>query len=66
MTFGRLRVVTAALALLVMPSTCRAQPYAGIGVGAGGANVSPGTYAAGFRGALRLFGGYHLTPYLAY
>jgi hypothetical protein len=65
MTFDRLRVVTVAFALLAMPSICRAQAYVGIGVGAGGASVSAGTYAAGFRGALRLFGGYYLTPHLA-
>jgi hypothetical protein len=65
MTFSRIRVVIVAFALLVMPSICRAQPYAGIGAGVGGASVSAGSYAAGFRGALRLYGGYYVTPHLA-
>jgi hypothetical protein len=43
---------------LFFPVVCDAQVYAGATVGAGGASVPFGSTVGGFRGALRLFGGY--------
>jgi hypothetical protein len=54
----------AALTLL-FPTVSRAQVYAGATVGAGGANVPFASTVGGFRGELRLFGGYELSRYLA-
>jgi hypothetical protein len=51
--------------LLSLPSICRAQIYAGAAVGAGGARTPIGSYASGFRGLLRLYGGYEFTRNVA-
>jgi len=50
---------------LFLPVVCHAQVYAGATVGAGGANVPFGSTIGGFRGALRLFGGYEFGRHLA-
>jgi hypothetical protein len=57
-------VLTAFLAAasLALPAVARAQVYAGLAVGAGGAKVPAGSYAAGIRGMLRLYAGYEFTP----
>lgn len=56
-------VLTSVLAVFfLLPAVACAQWYAGLAVGAGGAKVAPGSYAAGVRGMLRLYGGYELTP----
>jgi len=47
---------------LALPAAARAQWYAGLSVGAGGARVAAGSYAAGVRGMLRLYAGYEFTP----
>jgi outer membrane protein with beta-barrel domain len=52
-------------ASLALPAPARAQVYAGAAVGAGGAKVPAGSYAAGVRGMLRLFAGYELSPSVA-
>jgi hypothetical protein len=51
-------------ACLALPAVARAQWYAGLAVGAGGARVAAGSYAAGVRGMLRLYAGYEFTPNL--
>lgn len=62
---GRL-VSTAVLgAVLALPSAAFAQVYAGFAVGAGGAKVPAGSYAAGVRGMLRLYAGWEFTPRVA-
>src|SRR6187402_2926725 len=43
---------------LLLPAVCSGQIYGGASIGAGGANASVGSYASGYRGALRLYGGY--------
>jgi len=50
---------------LVLPAVCSAQVYAGATVGLGGAREPIGSYAAGYRGTLRLYGGYELNSHLA-
>lgn len=56
-------VSTSVLAVsLALPAVACAQWYAGLAVGAGGAEVAAGSYAAGVRGMLRLYGGYEFTP----
>jgi len=50
---------------LLFPAVSLAQVYAGATVGAGGANVPFASTVGGFRGELRLFGGYELNRYLA-
>ena len=50
---------------LALPAICSAQIYAGASVGAGGANLSIGSYGSGFRGMARFFGGYAFTPHVA-
>jgi hypothetical protein len=50
---------------LLFPAVSLAQVYAGATVGAGGANVPFASTVGGFRGELRLFGGYELSRYLA-
>jgi hypothetical protein len=58
-------VLTSVLAIpLALPAVARAQWYAGLAVGAGGARVPAGSYAAGVRGMLRLYAGYEFTPKL--
>jgi len=52
-------------AVLALPSVAFAQVYAGFAFGAGGADVPPGSYAAGLRGMLRLYAGYEFTPKVA-
>jgi len=52
-------------ASLALPAAARAQVYAGAAVGAGGAKVPAGSFAAGVRGMLRLYAGYELTPQVA-
>ena len=54
----------AALTLL-FPALCTAQVYVGATVGVGGAEVPFGSDLGGFRGALRLFGGYEFGRYIA-
>jgi Outer membrane protein beta-barrel domain len=54
-----------AAVMLLVPAVCSAQLYAGATVGAGGANVPFGSLVSGFRGELRLFGGYEVSRYLA-
>jgi hypothetical protein len=49
---------------LCLPAVCRAQVYAGATFGAGGANVPIGNGASGYRGALRLYGGYQFNRLL--
>jgi hypothetical protein len=51
--------------LTLFPVVCSAQVYAGATVGAGGASVPFGSTFGGFRGALRLFGGYEFGRHLA-
>jgi len=46
---------------LALPAVACAQVYAGLAVGAGGAKVPAGSYAAGIRGMLRLYAGYEFT-----
>ena len=59
-------VLTSILAAcLALPTLASAQVYAGLAVGAGGADVPPGSYAAGLRGMLRLYAGYEFTPNVA-
>ena len=50
---------------LVLPAVCSAQVYAGVTIGAGGAQVPIGSYASGYRGALRLHGGYEFNRQIA-
>jgi hypothetical protein len=50
---------------LALPAVACAQVYAGLAVGAGGAKVPAGSYAAGIRGMLRLYAGYEFTPQVA-
>lgn len=50
---------------LALPAVVRAQWYAGLAAGAGGAKVPAGSYAAGVRGMLRLYAGYEFTPNVA-
>jgi hypothetical protein len=50
---------------LALPAVACAQVYAGLAVGAGGAKVPAGSYAAGIRGMLRLYAGYEFTPHVA-
>jgi len=52
-------------ACLALPGIACAQWYAGLAVGAGGADVPAGSYAAGVRGMLRLYAGYEFTPHVA-
>ncbi len=52
-------------AALLLPAVACAQVYAGAAVGAGGAKVPAGSYAAGVRGMLRLYAGYEFTPKIA-
>jgi hypothetical protein len=52
-------------AVLALPGLACAQWYAGLAAGAGGAKVAAGSYAAGVRGMLRLYGGYEFTPHVA-
>jgi len=62
------RTLRAALAVVVglaAPAVACAQVYAGAAVGAGGAKVPAGSYAAGIRGMLRLYAGYEFTPNVA-
>ena len=61
------RIVTTGIVGLTLglPAICGAQIYAGAAVGAGGASVPIGSYASGFRGIARLFGGYAFTPHVA-
>src|SRR5262245_181097 len=54
----------AALTLL-FPALCSAQAYVGATFGVGGAVVPFGSDLGGFRGALRLFGGYEFGRYIA-
>jgi len=49
---------------LFFPVVCNAQVYAGATVGAGRASVPFGSTFGGFRGALRLFGGYEFGRHL--
>jgi hypothetical protein len=58
-------LVLAAMVLAAYPSVARAQAYVGLSAGVGGATTPIGSYAAGFRGALRLYGGYEFTRYLS-
>ena len=51
-------------ALALFPAVCSAQIYAGAVMGVGGANVRFGDFRGGFRGTLRLFGGYELNRHL--
>jgi hypothetical protein len=57
-----MRKLVLASILLTLPVVACAQWYAGLAVGAGGAKVAAGSYAAGVRGMLRLYGGYEFTP----
>jgi hypothetical protein len=50
---------------LGVPAVCSGQIYAGAAVGVGGASLPIGSYGTGFRGMLRLFGGYAFTPQIA-
>jgi len=50
---------------LALPTVACAQWYAGLAAGAGGTKVAAGSYAAGVRGMLRLYGGYEFTPHVA-
>jgi hypothetical protein len=50
---------------LGVPAVCGAQAYGGATVGVGGAHVPFGSYGGGFRGLLRLFGGYGFTRNIA-
>src|SRR5262245_39256315 len=50
---------------LLLPAVSSAQIYAGATVGAGGAHVPFGSSVGGFRGELRLFGGYEFTSNIA-
>jgi len=62
------RTLRAALAVVVglaAPAVACGQVYAGAAVGAGGAKVPAGSYAAGIRGMLRLYAGYEFTPNVA-
>jgi len=62
----RKHVLTSILAVsLALPAVACAQVYVGAAVGAGGAKVPAGSYAAGVRGMLRLFAGYEFTPNVA-
>ena len=54
-----------ALVLAAITQTAFAQGYVGGAFGAGGADVAIGSFASGFRGATRLFGGYAFNPRLA-
>ena len=49
---------------LALPAVACAQVYAGLAVGAGGAKVPAGSYAAGVRGMLRLYAGYEFSPHV--
>jgi len=51
--------------LLASPAPAAAQAYAGLAAGIGGADMPIGSYASGYRGTLRLYGGYAFTPYVA-
>jgi hypothetical protein len=51
--------------MLCLPALCAGQIYAGATVGAGGAQVPVGSITGGFRGALRLYGGYEFGPHVA-
>ncbi len=57
-------LVLAALLTVAFPSLGRAQAYVGLGAGVGGATTPINSYAAGFRGALRLYGGYQFTRFV--
>jgi hypothetical protein len=50
---------------LVLPALCSAQVYAGAAVGVGGAREPIGSYAGGYRGTLRLYGGYEFNRHVA-
>lgn len=52
-------------AFLALPAASWAQVYVGAAVGAGGAKVPAGSYAAGVRGMLRLYAGYEFTRNVA-
>jgi hypothetical protein len=54
-----------ALALAVTTPTAFAQGYIGGAFGVGGADVDIGSFASGFRGGARLFGGYAFDPHFA-
>jgi|SRR5215510_4844177 len=54
-----------AVLTLLSPAVCSAQIYAGATFGVGGAEVPFGSDLGGFRGALRLFGGYEFGRYIA-
>jgi len=58
-------LASALAVLLAAPGIGCAQWYAGLAAGAGGAKVAAGSYAAGVRGMLRLYGGYEFTPRVA-
>jgi len=51
--------------ILCAPAVCSAQVYGGATVGVGGAHVPLGSQGGGFRGLLRLFGGYRFTKHVA-
>jgi hypothetical protein len=61
----KLALMSILAASLALPALACAQVYAGFAVGAGGAKVPAGSYAAGVRGMLRLYAGYEFTPNLA-
>lgn len=60
-----LRYVTGLLLFAAPGAAVQAQTYVGAAFGAGGADVPFGSYASGFRGALRLSLGYEFNPAFA-
>ena len=65
MLMRRLVVLGISGLALLLPAVCSGQIYGGASIGAGGANASVGSYASGYRGALRLYGGYEFNRHLA-
>ena len=53
------------LALTAITHTACAQGYLGGAFGVGGADVDAGSFASGYRGGTRLFGGYAFNPHFA-
>jgi hypothetical protein len=53
------------LALTAITNSAFAQGYLGGAFGVGGADVEIGSFASGYRGGTRLFGGYAFNPHFA-
>jgi hypothetical protein len=53
------------LGLTAITHTAFAQGYVGGALGVGGADVEIGSFASGYRGGVRLYGGYAFNPHFA-